>query len=99
MFLDNVLFPVCQLIFPQSIAQCRTGMIKSVKRVRILLIRHMPVIEKIIVQKRSPDQLPPAAGNVQSCADGKAASCHTQHMVINRHAAMLNVLFRPLEIS
>lgn len=98
MFLDNVLLPLCQLIFPQSIAQRRTRMIKAVKRVGILLVRYMPVIKKIIMQKCTSDQLPPAAGNAQSGADRKAAPCYTQHMVIDRHAAMLDIFLCPLKI-
>lgn len=65
----------------------------------MLLVRYMPVIKEIVMKKCSSDQFSAIAGNMQPVADNKTAPCHTKHMLINRHAAMLDILFCSAKIS
>lgn len=51
------------------------------------------------MKKRTPDHFPSVAGNVEPVAQDKAASCNAQHMLIDRHSAMLYILFCPAKIS
>ncbi len=65
---------------------------------RILLIRHVPVIEKIVMQKCASHQLPAAAGDMQPAAQSKTAPCYTQHMLVYCHVPMLDILPGPSKI-
>lgn len=64
----------------------------------IFLVRHMPVIEKIIMEQRTSDQFPAIAADVQLFADGKTVSGYIPHMVIDSNITMLNMLLRRMKI-
>ena len=63
---DNIPFSLCQLIFSGRIPQCHPRMIKTMQFMGIHFVRNMPVIKKIIVQQRAPDQFSSTAGNMQT---------------------------------
>lgn len=65
---------------------------------RVLLIRQMPIIEEVIMEQCTADQLPAVAAYMQFFADRQTVPRHIPHMLIYGHIAMLNVLLSAMKI-
>ena len=95
----NITLPRSQLIFPRRISECRPRVVKAMQLVRMHLVRLMPVIQEIIMEKRPTDQLPFITGNMKHICQRQTTARHTQHMVADRYISMLNKLFVLMKIS
>ncbi len=76
-------------------------MIKTMQIVNLYMLLIMPIVEKIVMQQRSSDQLSAAAVYMQLfqlLTDCQAVFSYIHAMVIYCHASMLYMLFRPAKI-
>ena len=99
MFLDDVPFPVREVVFPGCIPQSRSRMEEPMQLMRILCILHVPVIQEIVMEQCSSDQLSAVATDMQLFADGQTIPCHIHHMAVYCHISMLYKSFRSMKIS
>lgn len=90
MLLNNLPLYIIELIFLLRIAKRRHRMMEPMKPFslrQILLI--VPVIEKIIMQQRAPDQIMLVAMQPEFSVEKQTISRHIHTMIMHRHRAML----------
>ena len=92
MFFYNIFFSIRKTIFLLCISKRNAGVIKTMKPLIIISVFIMPVIQKIIVQKRPSDQFTLITVNSQKLTDLNTLICHIHTMPVHRHRSMLNIV-------
>lgn len=88
---DDLLLLFTQLKIALGIGQGKSWMTKTMHAVPLFFL--MPVIQIIIMEKRTSDQFILTAANMQFTHPQKTVICDQQTVIISRNIAMLNKLF------